>query len=253
MGSSEEAAHRRAVVRAALLAPSPLARYHAGQQRRAIDGDLVLSDGMIAGEAFRHVLVLGPTTLERVLARAGAFFAGEADFTIEVAVEWAGGLEKALKAKGWRCEEEEPALVLTPIPPSPPAPTALTIRLVADEVSLATFRQLTGGARYVPSLAAATDPAVALLLGFVGGEPVATARLACLGAVVEIHSVVTLPAYRRRGYATALTWAAVAEGVRRGATAALLTATALGYPVYVKMGFQPVCTFRSYAPPGRQG
>ena len=33
-----------------------------------------------------------------------------------------------------------------------------------------------------------------------------------------------------------------------GCRAFLLTATEMGYPVYVKMGFVPVCTLRTYEP-----
>jgi hypothetical protein len=38
-------------------------------------------------------------------------------------------------------------------------------------------------------------------------------------------------------------------GVRRGCTAVTLNATELGLPVYLKMGFVPVCTHRSYLSP----
>ena len=61
--------------------------------------------------------------------------------------------------------------------------------------------------------------------------------------------VVTHPEFRRRGYGTALTWAAIAAARAMGARAALLGATPLGYPVYLKMGFTPICTMRTYEPP----
>src|SRR6185312_7468617 len=106
----DEAERLRGIVRAALLTLSPLAKYHPGPRRRTIEEDIVLSAGTIAGREFRHVLVLGPASPERVLALATSFFARADDFTIELAVEWAGALDQALTAQGWRCEEEEPAL-----------------------------------------------------------------------------------------------------------------------------------------------
>jgi hypothetical protein len=36
----------------------------------------------------------------------------------------------------------------------------------------------------------------------------------------------------------------------RGCTAAVLKATAMGYPLYLRMGFVEVCRMRVYAPPG---
>ena len=45
-----------------------------------------------------------------------------------------------------------------------------------------------------------------------------------------------------------MTWAVLAEGARRGCVSAMLTATPMGYPVYVRMGFQPVVVFRTYMP-----
>ena len=42
---------------------------------------------------------------------------------------------------------------------------------------------------------------------------------------------------------------AVGAGREAGCTAFFLTATELGYPVYVKMGFVPICTMRTYTAP----
>ena len=39
--------------------------------------------------------------------------------------------------------------------------------------------------------------------------------------------------------------AAIAEDARRGCITALLTATGMGYPIYLCLGFRPVCTYRT--------
>ena len=237
-----------AIVRAVVLAPNPLDRYRPSSPRREVQGDLLLVQA-VADD--RHVIALGPATAAQLAAAAARFFGTDARFSVELVVGEAGPLAEELRRQGWRLEEEEPALVLTDPPATPPhLPPDLTIRPVADEASLADVRGLSAAAvRHIPSLAAATDPAVALFVGYVAGRPVATARLTCLGPFAEIHSVNTAPAFRRRGFGTALTWAAIAEGAHRGCTSAMLTATAMGYPLYVRMGFQSACLFRTYRPP----
>jgi GNAT superfamily N-acetyltransferase len=101
-----------------------------------------------------------------------------------------------------------------------------------------------------PTLAYALDSDIGLLVGYAEGQPVATAGMYRKGAVAEIGAVWTHPAFRRRGYGAALTWAALVEARMRGCTAAVLKATAMGYPLYLRMGFVEVCRMRVYAPPG---
>jgi len=148
--------------------------------------------------------------------------------------------------------------VLTPVPAAvPPPPPRLAIRQVADEASLAEARAVSRtGAQRIPSLAAATAPGVALFVGYVDGRPVATSRVVCCGdahtpsgKVADVTGVTTAPEQRRRGFGTALTWATVGYAAAQGCSAVVLTATEMGYPVYVKMGFVPVSTYRTYTPP----
>ena len=241
----------RAIVHTALLTPSPLRRYRARPGRRATHGDIGLVASAAPGPGGNAVLVLGPAAPARVFALAEAFFDAGQGYSITVEVGTARLVEEELRARGWQLNEEEPALVLPRLPAVfPPPPPGLTIRPVADEAGLTDFRLVSETPPQVlPSLAAARDPAVALFVGYHDGQPVASARLVCLGRVADITGVVTLPAYRRRGFGTTLTWAAIAEGAARGCHAATLTATPLGYPVYVRMDFLPVCTYRTYLPP----
>ncbi len=162
----------------------------------------------------------------------------------------APAVEATLLAQEWSLDEEEPALVLLETPPIPPPPAELTIRMVRDEATLADFYELSKSVpRYVPSLAAATDPDVALFVGYCDGQAVATSRMACLGGVAEITGVSTLPEYRKRGFGTAMTWATIAEAAARGCPTTVLNASPLGYPVYRRMGYVPVGTYRTYLPP----
>ena len=240
-----------AIVHDALLRSSPLEQYRPSPTRRQRHGAVELLASGGAGPDFNNVLILGAAEPARVFALADEFFGPAGGYSVSLQVGAADAVEQALVGGAWVMDEEEPALVLLDVPESaPPPPAGLHIRRVATEQDFAAFQGIAGTpASILPSLAAALDPDVSLFLGELDGRVVATSRLVCLRDIAEITGVVTDPAYRRRGFGTAMTWAAVMAGAARGCTTATLTATEMGYPVYVKMGFVPVCTFRTYLPP----
>jgi GNAT superfamily N-acetyltransferase len=241
----------RAIVHASFVTPSPLERYRPGPSRRTTHGAITLITDGDVGPDFNRVLVLGPVPPDQVFAVADPFFGDSSGYSIIVETKTAPAVEEVLRARGWQLDEEEAALVLSPLPPAPPpAPAELVIRPVLDAAGLADFRGVSETPSvFLPSLAAALDPAVALFVGYVAGHPVASSRLVCLGAIAELTGIVVVPAARRRGYGTALTWAAVAAARARGCAVVTLTATEMGYPVYVRMGFHPVGDYRTYLPP----
>jgi GNAT superfamily N-acetyltransferase len=241
----------RQVLYAALLAP-PLPTDREGPLRYEAQAGLVMTaSDASADPASNQALVFEALTPGAFFAWTGAFFRPEESYCVTIEAGVATEIEDTLRQRGWELEHEEPALVLAHFPTAIPQPPAeLTIALVADERTLADYRAITRMApQTIPSLAAATTPDVALLVGYVEGEPVATGRLSRYGAVAEINSVTTAPLRQRKGYGTAISWAAIAEGARRGCSSAMLTATEMGKPVYVRMGFQQVATFRTYVMP----
>jgi len=211
---------------------------------------MLLASGPEGGVGEHAVLLFEPVTPEQFFLWTTEFFGTGQPFSVTVEVRIAEPVEAALQRRGWQLAEEEPALVLARIPSTVPAlPPELAMVRVQDESALAAFRSITRMApATIPSLVAATDPAVALLVGYLDGEPITTGRLSCLGTVAEVNSVTTKPGYERRGYGTAMTWAVLAEGAERGCISAILTATTMGYPVYVRMGFEPVAVYRTYLP-----
>jgi len=241
----------RAIVHASLLTPSPLERYRAGPVRRATHGCITLIAGGEPGPDFNTAIVLGPVPSDHLLALAEAFFTAGERYSIVIEAGTAASVEAELAARGWSVDEEEPAMALASLPPAIPAPPPdLQVHRVANDAGLHDFRVVRGtGMSSRLSLAAALDPQVALFAGYLDGQPVATARLVCLERVAEISSVATLPEQRRRGFGTAMTWAAAVEGATRGCTATMLSATAMGYPVYLRMGFVPACVYRTYLLP----
>jgi ribosomal protein S18 acetylase RimI-like enzyme len=71
----------------------------------------------------------------------------------------------------------------------------------------------------VPALECARDPDVSLLVGYLGGVPASTAILFVIGQVAGLTGVATVPEYRRRGLAEALTWAASGDVVHASISA----------------------------------
>ena len=94
------------------------------------------------------------------------------------------------------------------------------------------------------------DPDAAVAIGRLEGVPVATALLCRSGTTAGVYNVATVPDYRRQGYGETVTWAVVAEGVRRGCTHSVLQSSPSGYPVYRRMGYQDVAKYlRLEGPP----
>jgi len=78
------------------------------------------------------------------------------------------------------------------------------------------------------------------------GMAVATGLLHSSLGIAGVYAIAVRRACRRRGWGALATLLTVREGERRGATEAVLQATSEGFPVYAKLGFQTLCTFRGW-------
>ena len=264
--------------RASLLAPGPLIPHQRGGRFERRSGRVYHAyDPPVA--SLNHVAVLDDSLpAAALLAEAAEWFADRPVWGVRLDPALDLAVERAVVAAGWALVEDELNLVLPEPPAQPPTPppAGLTIAPVVDEAGLRDYVTLTSrvfGAEeqplplppgpdgraptiddlLFPTLAAAVGPEVALFVGSVAGEPAATAGLLVIDEIAFIIGVATLPAHRRHGYAEALTWAAVCEGARRGCHAAALSASAMGRPIYERMGFLPACHLRCYQAPGRDG
>jgi ribosomal protein S18 acetylase RimI-like enzyme len=88
-----------------------------------------------------------------------------------------------------------------------------------------------------------------LFVGYVDGAPVSCSELfvdPSPGGVAGIYSVATKREFRRRGFGSALTWAALDEARRQGISAAVLQSSEDGMGVYTRLGFTPCCHFTEY-------
>jgi ribosomal protein S18 acetylase RimI-like enzyme len=89
-----------------------------------------------------------------------------------------------------------------------------------------------------------TIPTFTVFVGYLAGEPVATAMLATTRHVglAGVYSVATRPEHRGRGFGTAVTAAALAAAGEQGYDTAVLEPSPSGAPMYRRMGFEPVAT-----------
>jgi GNAT superfamily N-acetyltransferase len=252
--------------RGLFLRPSPLLR-HQKNGRYALREGVALTDWGLPAAGYKKAAVLGPAPpLARVRELAAEFFGGN-DYAVVVEADAGHPVEAELRAAGWPVAEDEPALVLPALPELPPDPPELTARRVTDTASRRDLiAALAGGFgaptadfgeapspeamdQFGPSLACALDPDVAVLVGYAGGRPVSSAILHRVEEIACVAGVATVPDSRRRGFARALTWAAVRAGADRGCTCAALNALGASYSLYLGMGFRHVCNHRTYAPP----
>lgn len=123
----------------------------------------------------------------------------------------------------------------------PVPPAGLTIREVQDAATLADFTRtlvtgypMPGGARSTVADARILDASIRLFVGYVDGQPVATAGARIGHGVVDVEWVATLATHRRRGIGAAVTWAAT---LADPSLPAVLIASDNGQPVYEAMGY----------------
>lgn len=189
---------------------------------------------------------IGPA-IERAAERAERYFeARKFPFRFVVRRDLAPACADLLEARGHRpLPQTTPGMALLPLRPAPPAPPGLRIARVVDDATLADFAHTAFAGFGLPpafgpkfmTRRLLESPEAALFVGSLEGAPVATAMLLATGRVAGVYWVATLDPHRRRGYAEALTWAALEAGRAVGCTVGSLQASDMGRPVYERMGF----------------
>lgn len=100
--------------------------------------------------------------------------------------------------------------------------------------------------RAAPALLAADSP-LRFYVGYLDGEPVATAE-ATVGEVVGLYNICTLAAQRGRGFGSALTLQPLLDARAEGMAAAILQASADGVGLYRRLGFRDYGLITEYKP-----
>ncbi len=146
---------------------------------------------------------------------------------------------------GLRSVGGPPSMGLVVIPAIPSPPNGLRIEVATTAAGLADHAAMLSAGFGMPLEVADAliKPALldlddlCVLVGYVDGDPVSCSATSITGTTVGVYNVATPEHLRGRGYGEALTWAAIAEGARRGCSTAVLQASEAGYPIYVRMGF----------------
>jgi GNAT superfamily N-acetyltransferase len=80
----------------------------------------------------------------------------------------------------------------------------------------------------------------------VDDEPVCVLGTYDNGDDCELYFVATLPDHRGKGLARRLTHRALIDARDRGLTVSSLQATKMGYPIYERLGYEPICTLEMW-------
>jgi GNAT superfamily N-acetyltransferase len=122
------------------------------------------------------------------------------------------------------------------------AAEGLRIERVTDEATLRAYDMFDVDRGRPPewSVAAAVmrQPPCSLWIGWEGKQVAARAMAVGTSPVGTIANVVVREAFRRRGFGTAITAATVRACAAEGSSGVCLGASRMGYPMYLRMGFQ---------------
>jgi GNAT superfamily N-acetyltransferase len=190
-----------------------------------------------------------------------------ADDDVLEAIDWIGslGLPISLQVRGDISDRIQPlaavfglvpeawaspSMALSPILDIPPPPRGLRIEPARSDTFEDWHAGQPWGERFRRTFGdgLVDDPAFRLVTGYVDDEPVAAAAAILTGDVVGIYAVGTHDGFRRRGFGSAMTWAAIRAGVDTGCRVAVLQSSEMGLGVYRSMGFIQVCTYVLFEP-----
>jgi len=92
-------------------------------------------------------------------------------------------------------------------------------------------------------------PDVYVYVGYAEGVATTSGMGVRTGQTIGVYNIATVPAARRRGYGASMTARITADGAAAGCDAAILQASAMGYPIYERMGFRTVVNYMAYVDP----
>jgi GNAT superfamily N-acetyltransferase len=207
---------------------------------------------------------LNPAIVYGDAAEPGALVAGARRFYAERGVPWClrgiGPIAALLDARAVELRivrgQGIPVMLLAPVAGEPVEIAGLAIRRVCTEAELAIFRDtalrgfdMTADvADAITPLALLGTPDVAYYVGYLDGQPVATASRVTAQRTAGIYNVSTLREHRKRGIGAAITWRAALDGYAEGCVCAALQATDMGFNVYRRMGFRHVADYTTWRP-----
>ena len=228
--------------------------------------ELVLADSGLACDTFNFICRarLDGTTVREAALDAVSYFArvqrpfswwvGPADRPKELgAVLESLGLERAET-------ELAMALPLDALPDSVPQVPGLEVRRVRTAVELDALAQITAANwtppdPHVPTFYRRTGAVILnagapqwFYVGYLHGEPVATAEATVEARTVGLFNIATRAAFRGRGIGSMLTWQPLRDACAAGCDLAVLQAAAAGVGLYSRLGFTAFGEITEYKP-----
>jgi ribosomal protein S18 acetylase RimI-like enzyme len=231
-----------------------------------VDAKLVLADSGLPCDTYNFICRARLTLASagRAAAEAVGYFAGVGrPFSWWVGpADQPGELGAVLEGLGLERAETELAMAMPlgalpePVPPVP----GLTVRRVRTAEELAVLARLSA-ANWTPpdpqvleyyqrTARLMLDPAAPqwFYLGWLDGDPVATAEATVHDGTVGLFSIATLPPFRGRGIASAMTWQPLHDARTAGCDLAVLQAAPDGVGLYRRLGFTAFGDITEYKP-----
>jgi GNAT superfamily N-acetyltransferase len=154
-------------------------------------------------------------------------------------------------------DDRLPGMALAPIPDGAPGPSDLEVRPIDDlagfddhiRTAARGFGLDEGLVRSFLDPRLLDEPGVRYYVGYVDGEPVATGVGIATGRTIGVYNIATVESARRRGYGAAMTVRAVLDGRAAGCDVAVLQASTMGLPIYERLGYRTVVSYRAFADP----
>lgn len=148
-----------------------------------------------------------------------------------------------------------PGMALGPIPLDlPTTAPGLDLRVVADAAGLRDHAIVAAHAFGFPETVALafigeelwTRDGAMVYTGYAEGRPVASGFSLRTGETLGIYTIATESDARGRGFGAAMTGRLIADGAAGGCTVATLQASAMGRPIYERLGFRLVQEYEVY-------
>lgn len=222
------------------------------------DGIAVLACGLPI-RLFNEILVVGPSPSVAVLGegverlRALGF-----RYVVHLRDGADDALLPAVQALGLEpTHDAMPGMAYRPARTPGHAAAGLEIRVVGDEAGLADHIDViaTGFGMDRDMVATIMPPklldsaAETVYVGYADGQPVTSGMGFRTGDTIGVYNIATVESARGRGFGAAITGRVIADGLAAGCDVAILQASPMGRPIYERMGFREVVTYRGWIDP----
>lgn len=96
------------------------------------------------------------------------------------------------------------------------------------------------------------NPSIHFYTGYIQDIPAATSMSFISPPSAGFYNIATLPAFRKKGFGTAMTSYSMVEAGNKGCTTGILHASIMGEPVYSKMGYQTYGEYKVFWMAGKE-